>query len=261
MRLGLVLCVVGISAVAARADVRVFFTSSADPAGLTDLTHVFDDTDGGQTDGSSYKLTDAAPTVGVPTVDASKGEFLYLWLAFEDAAAGRIVQGINMVFNDQTQSGGHGEEDRGVYLGLDDNGDGGDLRWNHKSTTYDRDESDGRKGVSLIAVTEPGIQNSSTDGFLYRGGEHVALLGAIKPHSSTYEIRLGIAYNGVSYRSNDDDERSPMVKLGGNDEKFDGHTREHGSPVLWSTDADAYVVPEPATVALLLAAGLILRRR
>src|SRR5262249_25707245 len=154
--------------------------------------HVFDDTDGHKTDGASYLLNDSLPKIGVPTVDPSKGEFLYLWVEFENEPNGRKIQAINMVANDAAFKREEKEADRGMYLGDDSNGESGQkLRWTTSSKTKD--------AMTLVGVDTPGIVNRNrpnNEAFLYNGiknGRHYALLGAIKPlpDDPTYAIRLG----------------------------------------------------------------------
>lgn len=236
----------------ASAAVRFFFTSSADGAGLADTTHVFDDTDGSGTDGKSYALNDNAPTVGIPTIDPSKGEFLYLWLAFEGEKNGRKIQGINIVANSEAYGGGVAELERGMYIGNDDGGPFGEpLRWNYSSKTLD--------AMTLAGVNVPGVKNQAENAFLYRGGSaRYALLGAIAPGEGAYELRLGLGKNGVSYAKNSDDQRAPRVKFGGNEEEFDGGVKEES---YWSSDADAVIVPEPAAGLILIAILAVGSRR
>jgi hypothetical protein len=103
--------------------VRLYFTSSASAAGLTDSSLAFKDTNGNGTDFSEYRLKEAAPEVGVPTVDPTQGEYLYLWARFEDEPGGAKIQGIHLSVDDYAVELG-----RGVYLG-DDSNDSGERRW------------------------------------------------------------------------------------------------------------------------------------
>jgi hypothetical protein len=141
-------------AATAGADVRFFFTNSADGAGLA-TGDPFEDTGGNGTDGNDYTLTDVVPEVGCPTIDPSRGEFLYLWVRFEDEPNNRKIQGIHLTAHDQPAL----EADRGVSIGNDDNGDqGGSVRWNYGSQMVDP--------MVLVAIREPGIVNKSGEQWL-----------------------------------------------------------------------------------------------
>jgi MYXO-CTERM domain-containing protein len=111
----------------------------------------------------------------------------------------------------------------------------------------------------LVAFQAPGIVNRSGQQWLWFGGGHrVALLGAMKfntPDNET-EVRLGLERQGVSYKG----QNSPIVKLGCNEEEFYGCIGEC-LPTRWSSDPDAYVVPEPAGTLLFGLAAFALRRR
>lgn len=238
-----VLGVLAISVSAAPAAVRFYFTSSADPAGLTDPSLAFKDTGGNGTDETDYALNGELPSVSAPTIDARKGEFLYLWVAFENEPSDVRIKGIHFGID-----GDSAESDRGVYLG-DNSLHGGPVRWNLGSQTNDP--------MVLAAIQEPGIRNSDPDAWLYYGGDtRTALLGAIAFEAkSPLEIRLGIEYPGVFY----DRQASPIIKLGGNEEQIEGGIDNQW---IWSTDADAYVIPEPGMLTLLLiAAGAVRRPR
>lgn len=231
----------------AAADIRFFFSKSSEEAGLTNPALAFLHTGGSGRDDSEYRLRDTAPAIGVPTIDPALGEYLYLWAAFEDEPDNRKIQGIHL-----TISQDENEIVRGVYLGNGDNSDdGGSLRWNYNSRTND--------SMVLVAVETPGIRNRAADGWLYHGGsERMALLGAFKfSVNAVTGIRLGLEFQGVSYAGN----KAPKVKLGGNDEQFDGAVQPEDTPTRWSSDLDANIVPEPATAVLLLLAGVALRRR
>lgn len=248
------MCSLGALCGSASGDVRFFFTSSADAAGLEDTTHIYDDTDVNGTDGSSYELNGTLPTIGVPTVDIDG--LLYLWVEFEGEKNGRKIQGINIVINSGAFNGDEEEVARGVYLG-DDSADTGELfRWELGSKTSD--------DITLVAVTTPGIVNRTTNDWLYYGsknGRRVALLGAINVGWTMTEYHLGIGQNGVSYASNSDGQRAPMVKFGGNDEQFDGNVQDQEG-FRWSSNADAHgYVPEPGSLFLIAAAALLIRRR
>jgi len=239
--------VAGLALVAsASADVRFYFTNSATGAGLTDSSLALKNTDGAGTDGTSYALTDTAPSVSNPDVDPAAGEWLYLWVAFENEPNARKIQGINLSIDMDGN-----EVARGIYLGDDTNGDeGGSIRWNLGSRTED--------AMVLVAIQEPGVVHRTTDRWLYDGGTRSALLGGIQfKGDSEYDVRLGLDRQGVSYSG----QASPMVKLGANDEQFDGAVQPEGTPTRWSTDPDAHVVPEPAGLLLLALAGLAIRRR
>lgn len=235
------------SSIAAGA-VRFYFTSSADPAGLTDPSLAFKDTGGNGTDGTDYALNGELPAVSAPTIDARKGEFLYLWVAFEKEPNNAKIQGINI-----TIDGDGWETARGLYLGDDSSGGGGgSIRWNLGSQTSDP--------IVLVAIEEPGVVNSKTDAWLYYGGDtRTALLGAIEfDEKFNGEVRLGLCKQEVTYYRRS----SPHVKLGANEETLDGGIWVEGQPPRWSTDPDAYVVPEPASLILLVfsASTFLLRR-
>lgn len=224
--------------------VRIYFTTSADPAGLTDPSLAFKNTGGNGTDRTDYALNGELPAVGVPTIDASIGQFLYLWVAFEDEPNSRKIQGMNLTIdNDEWETA------RGIYLG-DDAFHGESLRWNLGSQTTDP--------MVLVAIQEPGIVNRKSDGWLYYGGDtRTALLGAVAFSADfTGEVRLGLSKQGVSYSG----QSAPKIKFGGNEEELEPDP--FWGMDVWSTDADAVVVPEPALAfPLLLAAVARLRRR
>lgn len=224
--------------------VRFYFTSSADPAGLTDPSLAFMNSGGNGTDGVDYALNGERPSVTAPTIDARRGEFLYLWVAFEKEPNNRKIQGINLEIDSDAW-----EIDRGIYLGDDENGSGGSIRWNLGSQTTDP--------MVLVAIEEPGIVNVKDDGWLYHGGDtRTALLGAIA-FDETFkgEVRLGLARQRVSYERG----ASPRVKFGDNEEYADGWACDENCPTWWSTDADAYVIPEPATLMLLILSAAAIR--
>lgn len=250
----LILISVGVCGFAAADGVRFYFTSSSDSAGLADPTHAFDDTDGLGADGASYRLADELPEIGVPTIDPTMGEYLYVWMEFEGTRDGRRVRGINVVFNDRSFAGEQTETDRGLYLGDDtdpEDGSGEKLRWELTSKTDDP--------ATLSGIRTPGIENWTTDGWLYRGseeGRRIALLGAIAVDAPAdgkpYELRMGLGSGGIDYRGGNGDIREPDVWFGNNDERIQRKT--------YSTDADAVVVPEPASIGLMLVAGALRRR-
>jgi hypothetical protein len=238
--------VAGLALVAsASADVRFYFTNSASGAGLTDSSLALKNTDGSGTDGTSYALTDTDPTVGNPSIDPSAGEWLYLWVAFENEPNSRKIQGINLEID---QDGN--ETGRGIYLGDDTNGDeGASIRWNLGSQTTDP--------MVLVAIQEPGIVNRTTDRWLYDGGTRTALLGAMQFKEGNYEVRIGLERQGVSYSG----QAAPKVKLGAGDEQFDGSVQPEGTPTRYAKAPSAVIVPEPASLLLLALAGLAIRRR
>jgi hypothetical protein len=228
----------------ASADVRFFFTSSADPAGLNDTSLAFEDTAGNGTDFTDYALNGNKPSVGVPTINPTLGQFLYLWVKFEGEANNVKIQGINLSVDQDAN-----ELDRGIYIGNDEN-DSGEFRWEPSSQTTDP--------MVLVAVTKNGVKNSNSNLWLYYGGaDRVALLGALQFAEGKYEVRIGLERQGVSYSG----KPSPKVKLGAGDEQFDGSVQPPGTETRYAKEPSAVVVPEPAGLLLLALAGLALRRR
>lgn len=249
----------------ASAEIRIWFTSSNEPYGLTDPGLAFkpsvavttDDPDySNNVDGDYYHVA-AFPTysTAIPTIDPFVGEFAYIWLQFgpgeaEDAFLHELGIGIRKA------SGPFAGVETSFYL-MDNRGIPGvnTKRWAGPASELD-DFASFRQNPQLLAAGTPGnplglgLRNLATSdpyNLYYAGGpvgpptNRIYLLGAARPHVGNY----GLFSAAITTFDN---EFQMFVN---------GVVRDPASVVLGSFE---YPIPEPATALTLMVLGLFRRR-
>ncbi len=234
------LIVVVAAALAAQADVQVFFTaaSQGSPWEGAGPANVFAPTAGNGTD---YRLDGYRPNYanfpsgffGCPIMPAN--DFAYIWVKFNtDTQQGPVdnakLDGLHLVLKNYDGTLAT-PLDIAYYLAVND--DPPNVRWDGPYTPPNFPDFK-RNPQSLVAIAANGIVNRAVDVpvNLYSGNLRVALLGAVKLAPGLYHYELGSL--GLHFNTGP---ASPPVELG-----------------------SVEVTPEPAAGFLLLLA-LGLRRR
>lgn len=234
-RLLIIVLAAGLGAVDARGIVRVFFTSSAQPYGLTNPALALQPTLGQQQDAASYQVAAFPPLESwgqTPTINWHIGEFAYIWVRFHQETNNRKIQGV-IIDLDEFPS-------EVAYYVMDDlNGDNDAKRWDGAYTMPNAPEFKMDPQI-MAAVQNAGITNrsSTVDNWnLYDNVTRTALLAAVRYSSD--------GLRGVYVQS------SPPSPI---------------PPPPWVIQWDggqANWIPEPATLGLMLvlcAAGQRSRR-
>lgn len=252
---------------AALSEVRIFFTSSVQPYGLTKpmnalgpsfgagLDAATEDADGNPVDPPLQVAAFPTYSTAIPYVDVAQGDFVYVWVQLYSTGAVGTPTNLptaGTLFS-MTLSVQGNPSDVAWYCVNNSNGDGR-KRWEGAATPPDYPEFSNKLMQNLSAVTAYGIKNSSTADptQLWSGGSNngttgrIALLGAIKP-SLADEGRFGITV------ALEQGTGAPLV----------AYRPPTGSPYPVTTVSGQYEVfpAEPASVALLGLAVLMLRRR
>lgn len=221
--------------VAAQAEIEIFFTSSNESYGLTDPSLAFVPTldvppsSASGADGYTYALQSPldAPAFRAVTY-YTPGEWLYVWLRFHDMPNNTTVQGFELLMSPATSVA------EVAYYVMDNEGiDGANAkRWDGEEFTMNP--------AILAAVTAKGLRNTQAGALdgdsLWVGAERAALIGAVRPTTDATEIQVQIGVGGLPGGVIPPD---PSDYVGGS----------------------AVLVPEPASLILLLVAVGMVRRR
>ncbi len=241
---------------AALSDVRIFFTKSSDPYGLTKPQNAFAPSFGAGLDAAEFDVDEnpldpplavaAFPTYrpAVSHTDPTR-EFLYVWVQFYSTGApgdpnylpvnGTLVSLTLAV---------HASPDAIAWYRVDNsNSIDGLKRWGGAATAPNYPEFR-QLNQDLNSGAAYGIMNSSTANptQLWSGGSNngtsgrIALLGAIKP-SFADVVTFRVTAPQATYRTPD------------------------GSTYPVATSVASWFIPEPASVLLLGLAGPLMRRR
>jgi hypothetical protein len=240
----------------ASATVRVIVTSSASGYGLENNANAFTPTvstvftNGVSLNGYDYEdyygnpgplrpgtfptLDEPAGTPGSPIgVDASVGDFAYVWLQFQNEPKGAKINGLVVsIFDTGTTTPAAGLS-YAWYLCNNLQNQFVFKRWDGTATPPSYPEFINNP-QTFIAITALGLVNgaNSNDANLYDGTTRYALLGAIAGPAS--DQVYDIAITNISYAS------PPNPEVSGGSFQF---------------------TPEPASLLLMGLAGLLLRRR
>lgn len=253
--------------VAANADVRIFFTSSTSAYGIANPANALTPSfglglDAASEDADGNPVTPALavtqfPTYSteVPTVDAAKGEFVYIWVQFYSTGTAPAPTALptNGTLFSATLSTQGSPADVAWYR-VDNANYDGKLRWQGAATAPDYPEFSNTSMQNLSAVTAYGILNNGTANAsqLWSGGANngttgrIALLGAIKPSLADAGLDLGITIPTESGTG------APLVAY---------RSPTAGSYPVTTISGMYHVIPEPASMLLLGLAGLLIRRR
>ncbi len=253
-------------------DVRFFFTSSASPYGIMNPANALTPSfglglDAASEDADGNPVTPALavaqfPTysTAVPTVDITKGEFVYVWMqlysvggypTFPQTAPSTCLATGGVLFSATLTATGN--PDKVAWYRVDNANSDGRLRWQGAATPPDYPEFAHATMQSLTAVTAYGIKNASTadPSQLWSGGANgtgrIALLGAIKPSQAgeftiVIPLEAGTGLPLLAYRGH----------VSGSD---------YASYSVLPVFGTYHVIPEPASMLLLGLAGLLIRRR
>jgi hypothetical protein len=265
------LVILGMAALVASANagIRFFFTTNLQPYGLTNAANALkpsaaitsnddvpDTSDNQDYTSGAYAATFPTYSATVPTIDldTNPGGFVYLWMQFYNDgnadASSKFLSGEFLITG--------GPVNPVYYRGDDLGGLHGSKLWDGASTEADNYSTFRQNPQTLAAITAAGIVNSSfgsqsyTDeddvqhrSPLWTGGSigtgRMALLGAIQP--------LGVGtYHFDNTFAADTSSTVVLVRAGSN------------TPVDIA-GIDFTVTPEPASMALMALAGLLIRRR
>lgn len=227
------------TATSASAAVEIFFSGSNSDYRLTNPDVAFKPTidwpdpppiippDPGY---SAYQLYNGAPAFGNVAIDFTSGEWLYIWLKFNGEPNNVTIQGLSLAVApaDKVVRLAYYVMDNEDYDGADQK------RWDGEVATGQFTTNP----VILAAVTAKGLKNSNIGGLMHDplwvgpGGIRTALIGAVQMAPETIQATLSLGPLGIQYAGG----AVPAVAFG-----------------------SAY--PEPATLALIVAAGLLSRRR
>jgi len=255
----------------ANADVRIFFTKGGTGTGITNPAMAFlptgglgndgqiTDPDSGDVSPGAYYLTGAPPayTTDIPTVDATLGEFVYVWLQFYTVGTvpqfdehGNPIGGAstylpnNGVLFSASMESTNANQQFAWYKYDNSNPDelgGNSYRWDNSA-----DQLTGST-VAFTAVQGTGIKNATAASLNFGQQSRTALLGAIKPSTDALGLQSMTALL--------DNYGLPAFAF-----KISTVNGGAGYSVL-PTFGQYNVIPEPASMLLLGLAGLLIRRR